>query len=108
MLVEYRMDAGDWQSLDEISERGRLAAVEWTLSDPGAASIQVRFIASDLGAGSLAEVADHDFRVETRGCGDAPCPGDLDGDGRIDGGDLDLRGLGDLRGPRERPTGTAS
>ena len=52
------------------------------------ANTQVRFICSDNPNNSLTEAGVDDFRVERTDCGDDPCPGDLNNDGQIDGGDL--------------------
>ena len=52
------------------------------------ATTQVRFICSDNPNNSLTEAGVDDFRVEIVDCGDAPCIGDLNGDGEIDGGDI--------------------
>ncbi|MCH2162679.1 MAG: hypothetical protein MK085_12510, partial [Phycisphaerales bacterium] len=52
------------------------------------ATTQVRFICSDNPNNSLTEAGVDDFRVEIVDCGDVTCPGDLNGDGVVDGGDL--------------------
>ncbi|MCP4837568.1 MAG: hypothetical protein GY895_22715 [Phycisphaera sp.] len=57
----------------------------------GADSIIVRFVASDLGDGSLVEAAIDDFKLSDRSCpGGSDCPEDLNGDGVVDGGDIGL------------------
>ena len=57
----------------------------------GADSTIVRFVASDLGDGSLVEAAIDDFKLSDRSCpGGSDCPGDLNGDGVVDGGDIGL------------------
>ena len=40
--------------------------------------------------GSIVEAAIDDFTIFDFDCGSAPCPGDLDGSGAIDGRDLGL------------------
>ena len=51
--------------------------------------IKLRFVASDLGSGSIVEAAVDDFRIDDFECIDEhPCPGDLDGDNDIDIADL--------------------
>ena len=52
--------------------------------------MRIRFIASDLGDGSLVEAAIDDFRVLVTSCGDAPCLADLNGDDSVGGADLGL------------------
>jgi hypothetical protein len=49
------------------------------------ASMRVRFVARDLGSGSLVEAGIDGFEVFTLGC---DATGDLDGDGDVDAADL--------------------
>jgi hypothetical protein len=57
---------------------------------PGA-TVRLRFVASDLGAGSIVEAAVDDFRIFEASCEPpAPCTGDLDGDQTIGLADLSL------------------
>lgn len=64
----------------------RLATVSLDgLVAPGS-QVRVRFVASDLGAGSLVEAAVDDVRVLVRGC--AGSSADLNGDGLVNGSDL--------------------
>jgi hypothetical protein len=52
---------------------------------------RLRFIAADLGTGSLIEAAVDDFAIVDQGCpGAPPCPGDVNGDGVRDLADLTL------------------
>ncbi len=91
MPIEYRLDAGAWLSLDEITTSAAAwRAFEWEVDLSDASTLQVRFIASDLGDGSLVEAAVDDFQVVVTSCGDAPCPADLSGDGTVNGADLGL------------------
>ena len=53
-------------------------------------TFQVRFRIADNPNNSITEVAIDDVTVTQRECDDAPCPGDLNGDGLRDGADLGL------------------
>lgn len=92
MLVEISTDGGgSWTTLVTIDDNAaawRFFELEIDLSDSD--STQVRFIASDLGDGSVVEAAIDDFSLTTRSCPTSDCPGDLDGGGQVDGGDLGL------------------
>lgn len=91
MPIEYRLDTGSWQPLDEITTSAATwRPLDWDVDLAGGSSLQVRFIASDLGDGSVVEAAIDDFRVVVTSCGDAPCPADLNGDGSVGGADLGL------------------
>ncbi len=103
MPVETSVDGGaTWSPLTTIAS----SAAEWRSFDAeidveDADSILVRFVASDLGDGSLVEAAIDDFSLTERSCPDGPeCPGDLDGNGMVDGADLGamLAGWGDCQG----------
>ncbi len=50
--------------------------------------VRVRFIASDLGSGSIVEAAVDDFLVIAPDCSQTGCAGDVDGDGDTDFDDL--------------------
>jgi choice-of-anchor B domain-containing protein len=99
MLVEVSNDNGaTWLPLAQIQVATN-AWVEqvWSLGDVVALTSQmrVRFIARDLGLGSLVEAGVDDFRFELQTCGE---PADLNGDGFVDGADLGLL-LGEWGGP---------
>ena len=51
-------------------------------------TIRIKFVASDLGSGSVVEAAIDDVRVIGVSCLDDQCPTDLDGDGSTDLDDL--------------------
>jgi len=51
-------------------------------------TVRLKFVASDLGDGSLVEAAVDDVRVFGVSCSDAPCPGDANGDGLVNADDL--------------------
>jgi hypothetical protein len=66
-------------------------------------TVRVKFVASDLGDGSLVEAAIDDVRVFGVFCEDAQCPGDANGDGSVDLADLNAvlgnfggTGIGDV------------
>lgn len=91
MTIEHRLGGGAWAPLDEISTSAAAwRPTTWSIEPSGAATLQVRFIASDLINGSVVEAAIDDFRVLVTGCGDLPCPADQTGDGLVDGADLGL------------------
>jgi len=50
--------------------------------------MRVRFVARDLATGSLVEAAVDDFRVFNVDCTPNTVPGDLNGDGSVNGADL--------------------
>jgi hypothetical protein len=64
----------------------------WSLSSVGltpSAQTRVRFIAEDIGTGSIVEAAIDDFRITRRTCVAAPaCPADWNGDQDVDGDDV--------------------
>jgi hypothetical protein len=92
VLVEVSCDGGSKRTLlAEIadrpgvsSERSRRIAgfVE------GSDACRVRFVARDLGGGSIVEAGVDDFAVSARGCADRGPLGDLDGDRVVGGADL--------------------
>jgi len=53
-------------------------------------TIRVKFVASDLGEGSLVEAAIDDVRVFGVSCSEAGCPGDVNSDGAVDSSDVAL------------------
>ena len=96
MEIDISNNGGStWQTVENVTEN----AGAWVTRSFSIASLitptnnmQIRFIASDLGDGSLVEAAIDLLVVGGVACDDAPssCPGDLDGDGEISGGDLGL------------------
>ena len=94
--VEISADGGaSWEVLETVGPDGPEAsggwfARSWVLADLGIPStdqLRVRFIASDLGPGSIVEAAVDGVRVFDADCG-VPCPEDIDGDGEVDFDDL--------------------
>jgi len=53
-------------------------------------TIRVKFVASDLGDGSLVEAGIDDVRLFGVSCAAASCPADLDGSGAVDSDDLGI------------------
>ena len=92
MPVEISTDGGKtWTTIAIIADNAsawRLLEIEVDLTD--SISTLVRFVASDLGDGSIVEAAIDDFSLTTRSCPKTDCPGDLNGGGQVDGGDLGL------------------
>jgi len=92
MPVDISTDEGaTWTTIVTISDNAaawRLLEIEIDLS--GSTTTQIRFVASDLGDGSIVEAAIDDFSLTARSCSETDCPGDLDGGGQVDGGDLGL------------------
>ena len=95
MEIDISNNGGStWQTVENVTEN----AGTWVTRSYEIASLitptnnmQIRFIASDLGEGSLVEAAIDLLVVGGVACDDAPsCAGDLDGDGEVGGGDLGL------------------
>jgi len=89
-VVEFSSDGGiTWNELEVVGPDGPEADGGWefetfTLADvPGfvpSAFFHVRFVASDLAAGSVVEAAVDGVRITVRECGDDGCAEDLAGD----------------------------
>jgi hypothetical protein len=94
-VVDISNDGGDnWENVETVGPTGAGTTGGWiyyefTVADVVAPSdaVQLRFIASDEGDGSIVEAALDDFQIFAVDCGD-DCPTDLDGDGRTDLADL--------------------
>lgn len=79
-----------WTTLEIVSENANAWVYkEFLLNSvlPLTSQMKFRFRAEDLGAGSLVEAALDDFVLRTVTCASA-IPGDIDGDGDVDGADL--------------------
>ena len=82
MLVEISDDNGNsWSTLETVTENAG-AWVEKRFPAPASDQIRVRFIASDLGSGSIVEAGVDDLRIEAVGCSGNPA--DINGDGSLD------------------------
>jgi len=91
MPIEARLDDGAWFTLETVAiSDAAWQALEWSVPSEGASTLQIRFVASDLGSGSVVEAGVDEIRIFAAGCADAPCVGDLDGDGQVDGADVGL------------------
>ena len=97
-LVEISGDGGTtWQELETVGPGGPEASGDWytrrwPLADiPGVGEtdlLRVRFRAEDIGSGSVVEAAVDNVRIERVGCDGIP--GDIDGNGSVDGTDLTI------------------
>ena len=88
MPVEWSRDGVTWTVLEDVSENAHMwVEKRWTLSSflPSAGTFRIRFRARDLGTDSVVEAGVDDVRIEKYACS---VPGDLNGDGRVDGADL--------------------
>ena len=95
-VIDISDDGGStWTNVETVGPAGVETSGGWYYHEFNVAGIvsltanvQVRFIASDEGSGSIVEAAIDDFSVVDVGCSGSPCPGDLDGDGDRDLADL--------------------
>jgi hypothetical protein len=95
--VDISNDGGvTWASVEVVGPSGSGTSGGWFYHEFRAldkvteltGDIQMRFVASDEGDGSLVEAAIDDFRIDDFLCEDAPCFGDLDADNDVDLADL--------------------
>jgi len=91
-------DGAGWVNVETVGPTGPEAGGGWffhefMVSDIVApsAAVQLRFVASDLGSGSIVEAAIDDFAIRVVSCDPPACPGDLDGSGAVDLPDLSLQ-----------------
>jgi hypothetical protein len=98
LTVEMTSNGVDWVQIDriqtgDIGSEGGWITKRVTISDfvTPTSSVQVRFTAEDSGEETVVEAAIDGLTIESQVCNDAPdCPGDVDGNGVIDGSDLSL------------------
>ena len=94
MPIELSNDGGgSWVMLEDFSTNtGTWIQRNYNLDDYVVPTnqMQLRFIARDLGDGSVVEAGVDDVSIFGIGCPDTGCLGDLNGDGIVDGGDLGL------------------
>lgn len=91
-----------WTNVETVGPAGPETSGGWRyhqfrLSDfvTPTAQVRLRFIAQDLGTGSIVEAAIDDFEIREIECQEPPCPGDLNGDRTVDLNDLTIL-LGDF------------
>jgi choice-of-anchor B domain-containing protein len=97
-LVDLSFDNGtSWTSVEIVGPSGPGTSGGWifhsfNVGDLGVptAQVRIRFVAQDLGMGSIVEAAIDDFEIRTFECDPPPCPGDLDDSGVVDLNDLAL------------------
>lgn len=92
-VIEISNDGAAWVQVESVT----FAPPAWVkksfrVSDFVAptATVQMRFVASDNPNNSITIAGVDEFAVSTFECGAAPCLGDFDGNGEVDGGDLGL------------------
>ncbi|MGA1707396.1 MAG: choice-of-anchor B family protein [Phycisphaerales bacterium] len=95
MPIEISNDGGkSWVLLELVSENaGQWVEKSFRIADflEPTGSMRLRFIARDLGAGSLVEAAIDDLAIVGLDCGEvSSCVGDINLDGEVNGADLGL------------------
>ncbi len=106
MPIEISNNGGtSWVLLEDYAANNSLWTVRnYRVSDfvTPTATVRVRFVARDLGTGSLVEAGVDDFLVTDIDCGDAN-PADLNGDGVVNASDLSilLSAWGGTSGPAD-------
>jgi len=92
MPIQISNDNGvTWVTLADVAvSNNTWSRHQWRVRDfvTPTASVRVRFVARDLATGSLVEAAIDDFRITNIDCTANTIPGDLDGDGLVNGADL--------------------
>jgi len=98
-VVDVSADGGaSWTNVEVVGPtmpevNGGWFFREWEIAQfvPLTDSVQFRFVASDYDPQALVEAAMDLFRIRTIGCSGSPSiPGDLNGDGIVDGADLGI------------------
>lgn len=96
--VDISINGTTWTNVETVGPAGAGTSGGWVFHEFRvrdfvnlSATTRLRFVAADLGSGSLVEAAVDDFVVADQGCpGGSPCPGDVNGDGIRDLADLTL------------------
>ncbi len=109
-VIEISNDDGQtWTELETVGPTGGEVSGGWFTTsvfvddffDTPSNQVRVRFIASDLGDGSVVEAGVDAVGVSIIECEDVGCPADIDGSGTLDADDffafLDLFAAGDPR-----------
>ncbi len=101
--VQIRNVGGSWVDLENTTASSPWVERTFRISDfiDPQQPFEVRFVASDLGSGSIVEAAVDAFEILTIDCG--TCAEDLNGDGQIDLTDLSilLANFGNSGGPAD-------
>lgn len=109
-VIDITADGSTWVNVETVGPTGPEVEGGWfyhefLVSDfvTPSATVQMRFVASDLGAASLVEAAVDDFRADEFVCTPGGCPQDLDGDGQVGLSDLSrlLENFGQPGGPQD-------
>ncbi len=94
--VDITADGSNWVNVETVGPTGPEVSGGWfqhqfRVGDfiTPSATVQLRFIAEDAGAGSIVEAAVDDLLIQVQDCQN-PCLGDLDGDGDVDLTDLSV------------------
>ncbi|MHC4090898.1 MAG: choice-of-anchor B family protein [Planctomycetota bacterium] len=90
-VIDVSADSGvRWSNAEIIGPSGPETSGGWVYHEfrvadlvTPSAQVRMRFVASDLGSGSIVEAAIDDFEVKVFECS-ATVPGDFDGDGDVD------------------------
>src|SRR5262249_3836049 len=95
-VIDITNNGTTWSNVETIGPAGAGTSGGWLYHEfhvrsivPLSATIQMRFIASDTGTGSLVEAALDDFIITDFVC-QTTCLGDLDADGQIGQADLGI------------------
>ena len=92
MPIEISNNGGTtWTLLADVAASNNAwTRHQWRVRDfvTPTATMRVRFVARDLATGSLVEAAVDDFRILNIDCTPNTVPGDLNGDGSVNGADL--------------------
>ena len=96
-IIEVSSNSGASWTTHAVISNGNSAGIGWTresfpVSDYASVGdgLRLRFTASDNDPGSVVEAGIDAFRIETILCDDGGIPGDIDGDGQVDGSDLSI------------------
>ncbi|MCH2144849.1 MAG: choice-of-anchor B family protein [Phycisphaerales bacterium] len=96
-IIEVSSNSGASWTTHAVISNGNSAGTGWTresfpVSDYASVGdgLRLRFTASDNDPGSVVEAGIDAFRIETILCDDGGIPGDIDGDGQVDGSDLSI------------------
>lgn len=90
LLVEISADGGPWQPLETVADLRSWVRVEFRLADvaPGAATIRVRFSATDNPNNSVVEAGVDDVVITDFECQSTATPGDMNCDGVVSVSDI--------------------